>query len=345
MRRFWVIGLVLTLVSAITAWILAQPTTAASSYANPAFQTQWQQGEAITPNLWGPLANAKDGQQEPYKDVPGGSRLVQYFDKGRMELTGGTVTNGLLATELIRGQIQLGDTTFQAKDPPAIPVAGDPDNPGPTYAALAGKAKALLAAAAMQTGNYAQAVIAPSGELSAGTAGSSAATAFTVYDEATQHNVPAAFADYRTKVGLGTIGYAQSEPFTAMVKVGGQQKPVMVQVYERRVLTYTATNPPGFQVEMGNIGQHYYQWRYATGMPTPAPTVVSTTAIPITTVTPINMSTATVAATTSQSNLAATSTASSWGATAQAQSYRATAGAIDRRYVVTKTAIANRDPG
>src|SRR5262245_47123770 len=76
---------------------------AATSFANPAFQTQWQQGEAITPNLWGPLANAKDGQQEPYKEAPGGTRLVQYFDKGRMELTGGAVTNGLLATELIHG--------------------------------------------------------------------------------------------------------------------------------------------------------------------------------------------------------------------------------------------------
>jgi len=30
------------------------------------------------------------------------------------------------------------------------------------------------------------------------------------------------------------------------------------------VLSYTPTNPPGFQVEMGNIGQHYYQWRYLT---------------------------------------------------------------------------------
>jgi hypothetical protein len=39
---------------------------------------------------------------------------------------------------------------------------------------------------------------------------------------------------------------------------------VMVQVFERRVLTYTADNPPAFQVEMGNIGQHYYQWRYCT---------------------------------------------------------------------------------
>lgn len=36
----------------------------------------------------------------------------------------------------------------------------------------------------------------------------------------------------------------------------------MVQVFERCVLTYTADNPPAFQVEMGNIGVHYYRWRY-----------------------------------------------------------------------------------
>jgi hypothetical protein len=28
------------------------------------------------------------------------------------------------------------------------------------------------------------------------------------------------------------------------------------------VLTYTPGNPPGFAVEFGNIGQHYYLWRY-----------------------------------------------------------------------------------
>jgi hypothetical protein len=61
---------------------------------------------------------------------------VQYFDKGRMELTNGAITNGLLASEIIKGQIQVGDATFQQKASPAIPIAGDPDNPGPTYAQL-----------------------------------------------------------------------------------------------------------------------------------------------------------------------------------------------------------------
>jgi len=35
-----------------------------------------------------------------------------------------------------------------------------------------------------------------------------------------------------------------------------------VQVFERRVLTYTPGNPPGWDVEAGNVGLHYYEWRY-----------------------------------------------------------------------------------
>ena len=44
--------------------------------------------------------------------------------------------------------------------------------------------------------------------------------------------------------------------------VGGQQQDVLVQAFERRVLTYTPANPDAFKVEMGNIGRHYFQWRY-----------------------------------------------------------------------------------
>ena len=118
----------------------------ASGFADPAFQAQWQAGEAIAPNFWGPLETAQPGQREIYPDAPGKRRLVQYFDKGRMELTNptnGTVTNGLLATELISGKLQVGDNTFDAQESPAIPIAGDPDNPGPTYLALQTTASTL----------------------------------------------------------------------------------------------------------------------------------------------------------------------------------------------------------
>jgi hypothetical protein len=259
-------------------------TEAASVFASPAFQQQWQQGEAITANFWGPLATAHNGQQESYKESPSGQRLVQYFDKGRMELAGASVTNGLLATELVTGRVQMGDNTFESRPPPAIPIAGDPDNPGPTYAALASNAKALFDAAPARTGSATQSVVSATGDISAGTTSADSAASFTVYDATTKHNVPKAFSDYRARAGLPTIGYALSEPFFATVKIAGVQRQVLVQVFERRVLTYTATNPAAFQVEMGNVGNHYYQWRYGSSSvpapaanPSPSPAVVTAT--------------------------------------------------------------------
>jgi len=278
--RRW--GCICGLVSLTLLWVT--PVGAVSTFANGAFQTQWQAGEAITPNFWGPLGNATVGLQEPYTEAsldysesgptnPGqGLRLVQYFDKGRMEINApasGKVTNGLLATEIMTGQIQVGDRDFQAKAPPAIPIAGDPDNTGPTYADLSGKDAALLAPTAPRIGNYITMFIAADGTLSdgGGYAGISMSPKIAVFDDATKHNVLDQFVTYRNKVGLATIGYARSEPFRALVKVAGQEQSVLAQVFERRVLTYTASNPDPYKVEFGNIGQHYYQWRYRGTMP------------------------------------------------------------------------------
>ncbi len=263
-------------------------TEAASAFADPAFQAQWQTGEATTPNFWGPLETAQAGQREFYADAPGKQRLVQYFDKGRMELTdpaSGTVTNGLLATELITGNLQVGDSTFEAHEAPAIPIAGDADNPGPTYRALHTTAAALLTAAPNAVGASVTAWVSASGDLSSGDALSGAA--MTAYDAATRHNVAAPFAAYREKVGLPTIGYAKSEPFGATVKLAGAQRDVVIQAFERRILTYTPTNADPFKVEMGNIGRHYYQWRTTLGAAAAgAPPVASSSPVAATTIAP-----------------------------------------------------------
>ena len=60
------------------------------------------------------------------------------------------------------------------------------------------------------------------------------------------------------------MGYPITEAFWAkdQVVVGGKKKDVLIQLFQRRALTYTPSNPAAFQVEMGNIGQHYYVWRY-----------------------------------------------------------------------------------
>ncbi len=62
-------------------------------------------------------------------------------------------------------------------------------------------------------------------------------------------------------------GYPIAEAYWAAVKVGGQQRDVLMQCFERRCLTYTPANPAEWQVEMGNVGQHYFAWRYGNNNP------------------------------------------------------------------------------
>jgi hypothetical protein len=245
----------------------ALPVSAAATFADPGFQSQWRQGEAFAPNFWGPLSTARDGQQEEYAEGAGGKRLVQYFDKGRMELTNGAVTYGLLAAEMVKGQVQTGNASFQTRPAPSIPVAGDADNAGPTYAMIGGNGGVLLAETPSfeteQTARFLSAT---------GVLGTYSGAYFNDYsavgshpDTVTHHNIPKAFCDFRALVGIDTIGRAISEPFWSSVKVGGQQKDVLIQVFERRVLTYTPTNPAAYRIEFANIGGQYLQWRYTNG--------------------------------------------------------------------------------
>jgi hypothetical protein len=70
-------------------------------------------------------------------------------------------------------------------------------------------------------------------------------------------------------------GLPISEAYWSYVNIAGVNTEVLIQPFERRVLTYAPNNPEGFQVEMGNIGLHYLEWRYGIGAPgTPAPTAI-----------------------------------------------------------------------
>ncbi len=223
-RTAWSLLAVAALFGAmLTAWVAA-PASAATGFATPAFQTQWTAGETVTPNFWGPLSLARDGQQEPYVEAPGGQRLVQYFDKARMELTNpttGTVTNGLLATELITGRLQLGDNSFDPRQPAGVPVAGDPDNIGPTYASINLNAATLITGTTTTPGAPTTRSLGATGTLGVYTGAADPQANIAAYDADTQHNVPAAFSNYRTKVGLLSIGFGISEPFWSNVKVAG----------------------------------------------------------------------------------------------------------------------------
>jgi hypothetical protein len=282
---------------------LAPAGLSAQAFADPAFEKVWQrtdkpiaEGRVARSWMWGPQPFT-EGMQEPYAESPGGSRLVQYFDKSRMEINdpGGDpssmwyVTNGLLVREMVDGRIQIGDAAFEDRGPAQEAVAGDPvaNNPNcPTYGSftyltwdradnrLGQKATATLARDATVGDDASK--------------GSYAGTEIAYYEEATGHNVPKALWDFMNQSGLiylngsyqngkvvdwlFAMGYPISEPYWTRCTVGGEEKDVLVQLFERRVLTYTPSNQAGWQVEMGNVGQHYYNWRYGpAGPPTQPP--------------------------------------------------------------------------
>lgn len=81
-----------------------------------------------------------------------------------------------------------------------------------------------------------------------------------VYDiHSNEHHVDRLFPN-----SFYATGYPITEAHWTTTKVAGVERDVLLQCFERRCLTYTPDNPTGWQIEFGNIGQHYYQWRYAT---------------------------------------------------------------------------------
>ena len=142
-------GLIAFVVASISPLALSQ-----SSFADPAFKALWDRtdglvasGAAKRPWVWGPSPAAS--LSEPFGGIPGNSHLVQYFDKGRMEINDPNankadpfyVTNGRLAVELISGQMQTGLTTFENRGPADIDLASDADDPSaPTYQSFNGVA-------------------------------------------------------------------------------------------------------------------------------------------------------------------------------------------------------------
>ncbi len=233
--------------------------------------------------LWGPEPNT-EVMIEPYAESPDGKREVQYYDKARMEITHPDgdrssiwyVTNGRLVVELVTGQLQLGDDTFKQFDPAAINVAGDPGDPnGPTYATFSD----LLDAPPIPEGNPVTLQLDQAGNVTDDPALAERGVTAAHLVLNTNHTVASVFWDFMTSTGtvyedgeyveaqlfeneFYATGLPITEPYWTTVTVGGTPHEVLVQAFERRVLTYTPANDPGWQVEAGNVGQHYYHWRY-----------------------------------------------------------------------------------
>jgi hypothetical protein len=262
-----------------------------ASTPDPAFAQVWQRtdnpiltGRASRSWMWG---DRPAGFALLWETYEGKQRLVQYHDKSRMEITDPNgdrsklffVTNGLLVRELISGQMQIGNKLFVQRPAAQIPVAGDRINPSvPTYATFQ-NLTSLDQRAANRVGQTVNATLVRNG-----TVGSSnnmpAMVRLAYYDNTLGHNIPDVFWNFMNSRGtvqgqngyyettvidwVYALGYPLSEAYWTKARVGGVEKDVMVQVYERRVLTYTPSNQAAFQVEMGNVGQHYHRWRYGS---------------------------------------------------------------------------------
>ncbi|NWJ98019.1 MAG: hypothetical protein HXX20_19865 [Chloroflexi bacterium] len=290
-------AVLLSLISSATA-LAADP----DFRGNNAFLFKWQrtdkpiaEGRSSRSWLWGPTVI--QSTSENYADSPGGSRAVVYLDKARMEINDPTknfVTNGLLVRELISGQLALGDNKIENRQPADLSLAGDPGNPGPTYATFR-KVSTLNNTDNNASNREGQAVddtITRDGTLGK-TSTLSSLTHFSYYDSNLKHNIPEVFMKFLNQRGViwdgskfvdeqavfdwvDAMGFPISEPYWSQVVVGGQPKDVLIQAFQRRVLTYTPSNATAFQVEMGNVGQHYLSWRndsrYDSPIINPTPT-------------------------------------------------------------------------
>jgi hypothetical protein len=251
--------------------------------------------------IWGPLTGPIREANWGRLPVPGAEpydgqlRPVMYFDKARMEIPNldaaeharpeddpWLVTTGLLATELITGQLQLGDTTFERHEPAQIPVAGDLDSTlAPTYADLT----RLLAEAPIPASKAVNQTLDSEGTIGLGARYTDYGVTAVDVGSPTNHSVASAFWEFMTSSGtvmefvaelegddyvvdrlfpnpFYATGYPITEPYWTQAVVGGTERDVLLQCFERRCLTYTPGNPDGWKVEFGNIGLHYFDWRY-----------------------------------------------------------------------------------
>jgi len=285
--------------------------TANFPFADSAFQRVWNRTDSVVKDgtvartwFWGPGTNSV-GLLEQYNEGTNDQRLVQYFDKSRMEINNIAgnrsdaffVTNGLLTVELISGFIQVGEADFTQFHPACTAMSGDfGDQSAPTYFDFqkVSNTQAGDHNAADRTNQNATDTIARGGAVGTDASKSTVPGVKFVHYE-NKHNIPQVFWDFLNSSGpvkndQGQVvseqlitpwffasGLPISEPYWAKATIAGKLTDVLIQAFERRALTYVPSNPAGFQVEMANIGQHYFDWRYRNAGYCPAGTIVTPT--------------------------------------------------------------------
>ena len=236
--------------------------------------------------LWGPRPWWQT--QERYQQSSKQLRWVRYYDKTRMEVTDPLlppasewfVTNGLLVAEMVSGAVQTGDNERQSAcaTPPCGAtqfVAGDAvaQNRSPRYvdfapfSSLSGQRGANTIGKPvdlwLQRDEAGNPVVYGDGSLAERYPETVGAT----YDETTGQTIPQALSDFMQRQPLSRMylfGHPITPAFWTHTLVGGVERDVLVQLFERRSLTYTPSNDPAWRVEMGNVGQHYVAWRYGS---------------------------------------------------------------------------------
>ncbi len=284
------------IVATLLALVVSAPVGAVSFNAT-GFANNWNRVDKPVQDLaglsrgytWGPVVVGSEAvTTEPYN---GATRKVEYFDKARMEVNNPNgnpqdlfyVTTGLLVKELVTGNRQDGPDSFTQLTSSEVQVAGDNNADGantisPVYASFKNKGTFAGATNPSAPGILINSRIDRAGQVTTFIPPEQRFNA--AYDSVTGHNIADVFQDFANQNGtiwngsayvqgqvffdnpVYVLGRPLVEPYWIRAVVAGQERDVLVQLFERRVLTYTPSNSPAYRVEMGNVGQHYYRWRY-----------------------------------------------------------------------------------
>ncbi len=269
----------------------ARAATMPPVYADPAFRPVWERYDR--PVLYGTAArswtwagNLTGALREPFREGPDGTHLVQYFEKSRMEINDPKgdpsspffVTQGLLASDMIRGRVQIGVDDFEPRQPANVPFGDLDDETGPTYASFT----RLLGAPPKPAGAPITESLDRAGRV--GTVADSGGVTSAGEVPGSGHSIAAPFWDYLRQSGqvyedardrvetlydptFYVTGLPVTEAYWTRLKAAGALRSVLIQCFERRCLTYTPANAPAWRVEQGNTGLQYHRWRYETAPP------------------------------------------------------------------------------
>jgi hypothetical protein len=236
-------------------------------FASEHFERVWTRTDYLVASgavrrswYWGPWQNSGP----VYEEFEGGTRLVQYFDKTRMEINDPNanpnsqwyVTNGLLTRELISGEMQTGNNKVVKRSPAPFAIAGDGDDANaPTYGSFLSVTSSGGTNQHPQPnrlGQFATATINKAGQVGNDPSKSALpGTRIVRYDNS--HNVPEVFSNFlsmsddviengrRVTKAINdpwfyATGFAISDAYWAKVKVAGVMRDALIQAFERRVL-------------------------------------------------------------------------------------------------------------